>query len=201
MAVKKKHTARRAAPKAPAFQASDKTDAAPNATQVVTEAAPQVETQSAPPPFQETPQEPPKAATGTTADTGGTTGNEAASDVNADLDLEGRIWALSTSFAAIGHVAYNLTGVKEALLDYKDPGAPADQETEADTLARAWAPLLPSMSPATQAIMVTVMILLPKVLLVTSEMKKRKRAAELPPPTETVNKPTEKAVASGKPAK
>jgi hypothetical protein len=170
-----KKAKRRAVSKAASkFEAVDKTTDAPAGTQVQAEGQQPEQPQAAPPPYQaDTPEIPTPDDTSTD-----TTGNETASGVDADLETEAQIWALTECFKAIGRVAYNATGVKDALLDYKEPDAPPEQETDADVLAKAWAPLLPSMSPATQAIMVTVMILLPKALLVSSEMKKRKKSEQ-----------------------
>jgi hypothetical protein len=167
MTPKKKRTTRTANKAAPTFKPVDKTTDAPEATQVITEGQPPEQEQAAPPPYQgETPE---VSAPDNTSDS--TTGNDTAQGIDEDIDYAGRVFALTESFKGIGRFAANATGVEDAALDDED----------ADALARAWAPLLPSMSPATQAIMITVMILMPKALLVSSEIKKRRKNANAGP--------------------
>ena len=75
-------------------------------------------------------------------------------------------WIIATCVKTIGNTAYKFTGVEEAKF--------TDDETE--SLSNAWAPFLPKLPPITQAIIVTLVICLPKAGIVYSEIR-RKRAA------------------------
>ena len=94
----------------------------------------------------------------------GAEGEKPPEEVSPEI-LAANKWIIATCVKTIGNTAYKFTNVEEAKF--------TDDETE--SLSNAWAPFLPKLPPITQAIVITLVICLPKAGIVYSEMR-RKRA-------------------------
>lgn len=92
------------------------------------------------------------------------------------LNIELNKKALKRLIRLLGSVAESLTRVPDVACD----------EEEEDTLAEAWAPILPQMSPAAAAIIATVIVVGGKVAIYLECRRERKQkereAGEMPPP-------------------
>lgn len=78
--------------------------------------------------------------------------------------LQANAFVIKTCVEALGNTAYQLTKVEAAKCD-----------DISDPLAAVWAPFLPQMPPITQALVVTISLVGPKVGMVVLELRARKK--------------------------
>ncbi len=95
-----------------------------------------------------------------------TAGLSAEEEVSA-ATLQANQWIIKTCVIAIGNAAYQWTKVEAAKCD-----------DIADPLGQIWAPFIPMLPPITQALLVTITLIAPKVVIVMKETKERKAAKE-----------------------
>uniref|UniRef100_A0A6H2A1M6 Uncharacterized protein n=1 Tax=viral metagenome TaxID=1070528 RepID=A0A6H2A1M6_9ZZZZ len=87
-----------------------------------------------------------------------------------EATLQANKWIISTCVKALGNTAYAFTQVEEAKCD-----------DIADPLGEVWAPFLPMLPPITQAIIVTITLVGPKIGIVIYKMRKKRETPEVPP--------------------
>ena len=80
-----------------------------------------------------------------------------------EAELQANTWVIKTCVEALGNTAYHITQVEAARC-----------EDISEPLGVVWAPLMPSLSPITRALVVTVSLIAPKVGIVIMEMRKQK---------------------------